>query len=133
MLTSSTESIPQIPFRESSSRDVVFMLESLRGQALSSAFTNPDIIVGLVYEHTTLEPMVVQRLHERNTLLVFAEVKNIKESSRTLQSMEIWLGHSVNTGCNVATQEQMVVGINYITCGQRKVCQWEAQAGSYLS
>ena len=35
-------------------------------------FTNPDIVAGMVYEHTTVEPVVVQRVDERNTLLVFA-------------------------------------------------------------
>ena len=34
---------------------------------------NPDIIARLAYEHTTLEPMVMQKLDEKNTLLVFME------------------------------------------------------------
>ena len=46
--------------------------------------------------------MVVQRLDERNTFLVFAEDENIEMLHQTLQSIEIWLGHSVHTGCNVA-------------------------------
>ena len=41
------------------------MLELLRGQPLSSGFINLDIIVGLVYEHTTIGTMVVLRLDER--------------------------------------------------------------------
>ena len=60
MLTLSTLSIPLIPIGESSNRAVVFMIELPKGQALSPAFTNPDIIAGLVYEHTTIEPMLVQ-------------------------------------------------------------------------
>ena len=40
---------------------------------------NPDIVMGLVYEHTTVEPVVAQRLDDRNTLLVFAEGKNIEK------------------------------------------------------
>ena len=40
---------------------------------------NPDILVGLMYEHTTIEPMVVQRLDERNALLVFSEGENIEK------------------------------------------------------
>ena len=83
MLTSSTESILPIPIRESSRRVVVFTLDVPRVQPLSSAFMNPDIVVGLVYEHTAIESMVVQRLDERNTLLVFAE-KNIEKVCRTL-------------------------------------------------
>ena len=62
MSTSSTESISLIPTGESNRRVVVFTLELPRGQPLSPAFTIPDIIAGLVYEHTTVEPMVVQRL-----------------------------------------------------------------------
>ena len=47
------------------------MIESLRGHALSPTFMNPDIIAGLIYEHKIVEPMVVQKLDEKNTLLVF--------------------------------------------------------------
>ena len=41
------------------------MIELLKGQALSQAFMNPDIITRLVYEHTTIEPMAVQNWIER--------------------------------------------------------------------
>ena len=109
MLTSSTESIPLIPMGESSRRVVVFMLELLRGQLLSPAFINLDIVVGLVYEHTMVQPMVVQRLDERNTLLVFAEGENIEKLCEILWSIKIWLGHSVQTGFNVASPKQMMV------------------------
>ena len=66
------------PIGESSRRVVAFTLELLRGQPLSPVFTNPGIIVGLVYEHTTVEPMVIQKLEERNTLLVTEEGKILK-------------------------------------------------------
>ena len=33
------------------------MIELLRGQALSLAFTNMDVITWLVYEHMTIEPV----------------------------------------------------------------------------
>ena len=72
------------------------MIELLRGQLLSPAFTNPDIVAVLVYENTTIEPMVVQRLGERNTLLVFADGEDIEKLFRMLGSIQIWLGHSVN-------------------------------------
>ena len=49
----------------------MFTNELPRGQPLSPAFTNPDIVLGLVYEHIAVELKVVQRLDERNTLLVF--------------------------------------------------------------
>ena len=55
------------------------MLELPVGQPLSPLFTNPGIFAGLVYEHTTIEPMVIQRLDERNTLLVFEEGENIEK------------------------------------------------------
>ena len=66
-------------------------------------FTNQDIISGLVYKHTTIDSIVVQRMDERNTLLVFAEGENIEKLCSTLQSIKIWLDCSVNTGCDVAT------------------------------
>ena len=84
MLTSLTESISQSLIGESSRIVVVFTLELLRGQPLSPAFTNPDIVAGLVYEHMTIEPMVIQRLDERNTLLVFSEGENIEKLCRSL-------------------------------------------------
>ena len=65
MLTSSTVSVPLIPIRESSQRAVIFMIELPRGQSLSLAFTNTDIITGLVYEHMTVEPMVIQKLDKK--------------------------------------------------------------------
>ena len=77
---------------------------------MSPIFTNPYIVLGLVYEQTTIEPMVVQKLDERKTLLVFVEGENIEKLCQTLLSIEIWLGHSVDTGCDVVTPKQMVVG-----------------------
>ena len=73
-------------------------------------FTNPDIVPGLVYEHTTVETVVVQRLDDRNTLLVFAEGENIEKLCEKLWTLEIWLGCSVHTGCSVVTPEQMMLG-----------------------
>ena len=112
MSTSLTNSTPPISIRESDRKVVIFTIELLRGQPLSPVFTNPEIFVGLVYEHTTVEPVVVQRADARNTLLVFAESENIEELCEKLQSVEIWLGCSVNTGCDVATPEQMMLGYN---------------------
>ena len=79
MLTSSTVSIHLILIRESRQRPLVFMIELLRGQALSPVFANLDIVTGLVYEHTTIDPTVVQKLYEKNSLLVFAEGEDIKK------------------------------------------------------
>ena len=84
MLTSLTNSIPPISIGESGRRVVIFTVEILRGQLLSLVFTNLDIVVGLVYEHTTVEPVVVQRVDDRNTLLVFAEDENIEKFCQKL-------------------------------------------------
>ena len=78
MSTSLTESIPHNPSEESSRRVVVFTLELPRAQVLSPAFMNQDIVVGLVYENTTIELMFVQWLDEKNILLAFAEGENIE-------------------------------------------------------
>ena len=40
------------------------MIELLRGQALPPVFKTSDIIAGLVNEHTTIGPVVVQTLDE---------------------------------------------------------------------
>ena len=88
---------------------------------MSPAHTNTDIIVGLVYEHTTIELMVVQRLDERNTLLVFAEGENIDKLCKTLQPIEIWLGHSVHIGCDNARPEQMMVGEGLCWVGTEEI------------
>ena len=94
---------------ESGRKVVIFTIELPRGQLLSLVFTNLDMNVGLVYEYTTVEPVVVQREDDRNTLLVFAESENI-ELCLKLQCVEIWLGHSGHTGCDIATLEQIMLG-----------------------
>ena len=79
MLTLSTVSIALVPIRESTQRDIIFMIELPRIQTLSPTFTNSDIIAGLVYEHKIIDPMVMQKCDEKNTLLVFTESGNIKK------------------------------------------------------
>ena len=54
------------------------------GQALSPAFMNADIIAGMVYEHTNVEPMVVQKLDSKATLLVFPEGEEVEKICSTL-------------------------------------------------
>ena len=110
MLTSSTVSIPLILIRESSQESHIFMIELLRGEALSQLFTNSDIITGLVYEYMTIEPVVAQKLNGKNTLLVFAESEDIENICNTLQSIEMWLGHSLNIRHDVATPKQGLMG-----------------------
>ena len=48
MSTLSTVSIPLIWIGEISQKAIIFMIELLRGQALSLTFTNSDIITGLI-------------------------------------------------------------------------------------
>ena len=71
MLTSSTNSIPPISSKEDGRKVVIFMIELLGGQPLFPLFTNLDIVVELVYEHTSVEPVVIQRVNDRNTLISF--------------------------------------------------------------
>ena len=84
MSTSSTVRISLILIGRSSQRVVVFMIELLKEQALSLALTNPDVITGLVYEHTTVEPMVVQNLDEKNIFVVFTEGEDIEKLCNAL-------------------------------------------------
>ena len=67
-MTLSTISVPLILIGKSSQRAIVFPIELLRKQALFPVLMNSDVITGLVYEHMTIEPMVVQKLDdEKNT------------------------------------------------------------------
>ena len=75
----STVSVPLILIGESSQRAIIFMIELLRGQALSPVFMNSDIIAGLVNEHMTTVSVVIQNLDEKNTLLVFTESEDTKK------------------------------------------------------
>ena len=62
MSTSSTESIPPVTIGEGGRRFVIFTVKLPRGQLLSLAFMNPDIVTGLVYEHATVEPVVFTKI-----------------------------------------------------------------------
>ena len=104
-----TDSIPPILIRESGRKVVIFTIELLRGQLLSPVYTNLDIVAGLVYRHTTVEPVVVQRVDDGKTLQVLAENESIEELYQKLPSVEIWLGCSVHSGFDIATSEQMML------------------------
>ena len=54
--------------------------------------------------------MVVQNLDEKETLLAFMQGEDVEKICNTLQSIEMWLGHSVNIGCSVATPKPVMVG-----------------------
>ena len=60
-------------------------------------FTNTDIIAELIYEHLTIEPMVVQKHDEKTTLLAFAEGKEIKK-------------YVIRIECDIATPKQVSIG-----------------------
>ena len=77
----STVSIPLIPIRQSTQRTIIFTIELLRGQALSLLFINSDIITLLVYEHTTVEPVVVQKPDDH--LVVSMTEKELKQAGDT--------------------------------------------------
>ena len=63
---------------------------------MSPVFMNPNIIAGLVYEHTTVELMVVQKMDERNTLLVFAEGENIENYVKHCSPLKYGLSQCTN-------------------------------------
>ena len=94
MATSSTESVALIPLGESCQRAGILKKKVFKnilkkkGQALSQTLTDWVIIVGLVFEHTSVELVVVQKLDTRATLLVFPEDIDVKEST-TLWLVEI--------------------------------------------
>ena len=55
-----------------------------KGQALSLAFMNANIIVGLVYRYTSVEPMMAQTLDAKPTLLDFPEGEEVEKICSTL-------------------------------------------------
>ena len=65
-------------------REVIFNLELKEGDVLSQTFTNSDISIGLVYEHTSVEPVGVHKLDNRATVLVFPEDIDVKRIYTTL-------------------------------------------------
>ena len=70
--------------------------------------------------NSTQDLQRTQRLDERNTLLVFAEGENIEKLCQTFQSIEIWLGHSGDTGYDVATPKQVMVGEGLCQVGREE-------------
>ena len=84
MSTSSTVSISLILTGESCQRTKIFTMELTREQALSPVFMNDNIIVGLVYKHMNMEPMVIQKLDAKATLLVIPEGEKVEKICSTL-------------------------------------------------
>ena len=132
MSTLSTVSIPLILIGGSSQRAIIFTIELPKGQVLFTVFMNSDIITELVYEHTTVEPVVVQKHDEKNTLLVFTESENIEKICNTLQSIEMWLGHSVTTGCDVATPKQVLMADQLCWVGRDEIVSVEKSTNMQL-
>ena len=71
MSNSSMTSISLMPLGQSCQRAVIFNVELKRGHVLSQVFMSLDIIVELVFEYLSIEPVVIQKLDMRGTLLVF--------------------------------------------------------------
>ena len=51
-----------------------------------------------------------QKLDAKATLLVFQEGEEVEKICSTLQSIEMWLGHNVKIGCDIATPKQVSMG-----------------------
>ena len=51
---------------------------------MSPVFMNSGIIAGLVHAHMAIEPVEVQKLDEKNALLIFTEGENTEEICNTL-------------------------------------------------
>ena len=71
---------------------------------------NTNIIVGLVFEHMNVEPVVAKKLDTKDTLLVFPEGEEVEKICSILQSIEMKLGHSVKFECDIATPKQVSMG-----------------------
>ena len=63
------------------------MIELPMGQALSPLLTNSDMITGIVYAHMTIEPVVIQKLDEKNTLLVLTESEDMQISTSSYNTV----------------------------------------------
>ena len=66
-----------------------------------------DIIGGLVFVHMSRDPVLVQKLDVRATLLVFPEDMDVKRICTSLKSVDIQLGCSVTITCDTATPKQL--------------------------
>ena len=64
---------------------MIFNVELKKGQVLSQMFMNSDIIVGFWFEHMNVEPVVIQNLDMRSTLLVFPEDVDVQNFCTSLQ------------------------------------------------
>ena len=76
--TLSNVSVSLILTRESRQRAIIVTIKLPMGQGLSSVFMNSDFISGLVYEHMTGEPVVVQKLNEKTPCWPSQKVKTLK-------------------------------------------------------
>ena len=84
MSTSSTVSVTSMPAGESCQRTLIFIIELRRGQVLSPGFMNANMFAGFVYEHMSMEPIVVHKLDAKATLLVFPEGEEVEKICNTL-------------------------------------------------
>ena len=62
---------------------------------------------GLVYEHTHIKPLAIQKLYSRTTLLVLEEEDYIEGIWAIMTWVESWLGYSFIVQFYPATHEQL--------------------------
>ena len=67
----------------------IFNVGLKKGQALSKVFMSLDITGGLVFEYMSVEPVVIQKVDVRVTLLAFPEDIDVEGMFTTLQSVDI--------------------------------------------
>ena len=84
MPTFSTVSVSLILVGEGCQRAMIFNIELKKEEALSQAFMSLGIISGHMFEHMSIEPVIIQKLDARVTLLVLPEIVDDKRISATL-------------------------------------------------
>ena len=95
------------------------------GHYSTPLFTSLHSIAGPVFEHMSVEPVVIQKLYMRATLLVFSEDLDVERICTTLPSVEIWLGHNVTVTCAITTPKQLTMIQQLRVVGTDEVASWD--------
>ena len=99
------------------------MIGLLRGQALFPTFTDTDITAGLVYEHMTVKPMVIQNLMKGTLCKSSQKVKTSKKYVIHCNPLRCgWMAVKI---LDVTLQHpgRYQWGTDYIGWGEKKSCQ----------
>ena len=72
-----------------------------------------------------VEPVVIQKLDTRATLLVLQEDVGVKGICTTLQLVEVQLGQTVTVTPDIATPEQLSMAEHLRQMGRDEVTSWE--------